>query len=259
MPENPYAGPDAEHAGPTIEPSAPVPKRRWTITLIQVLALCAIIGVAVALLLPATRRARPAAFRAQCKNNLKYIGLALHNYHDVYHTFPPAYTVDANGKPLHSWRTLILPFLDQTELYQKIDLSKPWDDPANAEAFKSPLNAFFCPSAHGPRNHTDYLAVIAPQSCLRPLKSATLGEITDGASNTVVVIEAPADQSVPWMSPHDVSVQTLLELNRKSRLSHQGIMHALLADGAVRALPVDLPVPARRALTTINGNDSTGE
>ena len=259
MPENPYAGPDAEHVGPTIKPSAPVPKRGWTITLIQVLALCAIIGVAVAFLLPATRRARPAARRTQCKMNLKQIGLALHNYHDTFGAFPPACTVDSNGKPLHSWRTLLLPYLDQTELYKKIDLSKPWDDPTNAEAFKTTLYVFKCPSAQGPQYLTDYLAVIAPQSCLRPLKSATLGEITDGASNTVVVIEAPEDQSVPWMSPQDASVQSMLEWNGKSQLSHQGIIHALFADGAVRALPADLPVPARRAFTTTNGNDSTGE
>src|SRR5260370_743998 len=68
-------------------------------------------GVVIALLLPQTSSREPAR-RSQCKNNLKQIGLALHNYHDVYGSFPPAYFVDASGKPMHSWRVLILPFLD---------------------------------------------------------------------------------------------------------------------------------------------------
>ena len=73
----------------------------------------------------------------QCANNLKQIALALRNYESVYHALPPAYTVDAEGKPLHSWRTLILPYLEQQALYDKIDLSKPWDDPANKEAYET--------------------------------------------------------------------------------------------------------------------------
>ena len=79
--------------------------------------------VAVALLLPSVRRAREPARRSQCKNNLKQIWLALHNYHDEYQAFPPAYTVDAEGQPLHSWRTLILPYMDQKPLYDKLDLT----------------------------------------------------------------------------------------------------------------------------------------
>src|SRR4029453_12945484 len=78
---------------------------------------CAPIGVA--LLLPAVQQAREAARRTQCKNNLKQIGLALHNYADVYGSFPPAYIADETDKPMHSWRVLILPFLDQDQLYKE--------------------------------------------------------------------------------------------------------------------------------------------
>ncbi len=99
---------------------------------IKSLAVLAILALLIAFLLPATRSSRGAARRAQCTNNLKQIALALHNYEQAYKSFPPAYTVDANGRPLHSWRTLILPFLEQESLYRAIDLSKPWNDPANA-------------------------------------------------------------------------------------------------------------------------------
>ncbi len=117
-----------------------------------VLAVVGIGVVLVALMLPAVRRcAGEAARRSQCKNNLKQIALALHNYEAHYHALPPAYTVDGDGKPLHSWRTLILPYVDQQSLYSRIDLSKPWDDPANAEALTANVaNSLHCPSTPGP-------------------------------------------------------------------------------------------------------------
>src|SRR5262245_5872973 len=94
---------------------------------LNVVIVLGIGAVVVALLLPAQRRGREAARRTQCKNNLKLIALALHQYEADYHALPPAYTVDRYGNPLHSWRTLILPYLDQQALYNSIDLSKAWD------------------------------------------------------------------------------------------------------------------------------------
>ena len=124
--------------------------QRSALTVIELLVVLAVIGVLIAFLMPATRTGREPARRTQCKNNLKQIGLALYSYHDTYHAFPPAYTVDADGKPLHSWRTLILPYSDQAPLYAKIDLSKPWDDPVNAEAYNTRTpNGYCCPSVPG--------------------------------------------------------------------------------------------------------------
>ena len=88
---------------------------------------------------------RPPARVSQCKNNLKQIGLALHNYHEVYGSFPPQFTVDANGKPLHSWRLLILPYLDQQGIYRQFDLSSPWTSPANVDPSNEPLSVYWCP------------------------------------------------------------------------------------------------------------------
>ena len=81
--------------------------------------------VLIALLLPAVQSAREASPRTNCKNNLKQIGLALHNYHDAYGSFPPAWTTDADGRPLLSWRVLLLPFLDEAPLYEEFDLTEP--------------------------------------------------------------------------------------------------------------------------------------
>ena len=125
--------------------------RRSAFTLIELLVVLLVLAVAVVLFFPPQRMAREAARRTQCKNNLKQIGLALHNYHDEYGAFPPAYTVDADGKPLHSWRTLLLPYLDQRPLYATIDLTKAWDDPANAEACKKRRRSIFVRAPLRPR------------------------------------------------------------------------------------------------------------
>ena len=94
--------------------------------------------VCAGLLLPAVQAAREAARRMSCSNNIKQIGLAMQNYHTAYGTLPPAYTVDAQGRPLHSWRTLILPFIEQQALYGEIDLSKPWNDPVTTSGSLKP-------------------------------------------------------------------------------------------------------------------------
>ena len=92
-------------------------------------------------------QAREAARRSQCKNNLKMIGLALQNYHDMYRSFPPAFVADENGKPMYSWRVLLLPHLEHAPLYKKYDLSQPWDSPANKAVLDNMPDVFACPSS----------------------------------------------------------------------------------------------------------------
>src|SRR5437016_2000216 len=120
---------------PDFNDAVPKPSSGRRFKFVELLAGLAIFMLLIALLIPATRSsARPAARRAQCVNNLKQIAQALLNYEQAYGALPPAYTVDAKGRPLHSWRTLILPYLEQEPLYRTIDLSKPWNDPANVRA-----------------------------------------------------------------------------------------------------------------------------
>ena len=98
---------------PSEQPSE-VPKKKLRFTCVEVLVVCGVLVVLVALFLPALRfgGAREAARRMQCSNHLKQIALALHNYHDEYKSFPPAYIADESGKRMHSWRVLILPFIE---------------------------------------------------------------------------------------------------------------------------------------------------
>lgn len=252
MTENPYAGPSPEN-----DPASIKVGRKFQ--LIHLLGIIAVGIVVIALFMPAPRRSRTAARKSQCKNNLKQIGLALHNYHDTYGTFPPAYTVDADGKRLHSWRTLILPYVDQSPLYTSIDLSKPWDDPVNAEAAKTQLNAYHCPSAPGPYTHTSYMVIVGVDTCFPGAASKSIPEITDGTSNTAIVVEVDAEKSAPWMSPTDVDEQFVLSIEPKTKVSHVGGLHVLLADGTVRFVSDDLDQKVRHALMTINAADEVDE
>ncbi len=171
--------------------------KRRGFTLIELLVVIAIIAILIALLLPAVQQAREAARRSACKNNLKQIGLALHNYHDVHRTFPPSYvdhtnsggtlpTVSIAGVPAINyvgWGYHVLPYMDQTPLYKTPNIL-------------AVLPAYLCPSfpsgSAGDRGRTNYLAVIASdftKSPMRPNQTRRIRDFTDGTSNTLLIGE----------------------------------------------------------------------
>lgn len=122
-------------------------------TLIELLVVIAIIAILIALLLPAVQQAREAARRSQCVNNLKQVGLALHNYHDTFAVFPPGWigasagTHDTDGPSGFSWAAHILPYLDQAPLYNRLNFNTScFASPANDAALQGVLSVFRCPS-----------------------------------------------------------------------------------------------------------------
>lgn len=254
MTDNPYASPEPVS-------DTPVLKKQSRVTFFRVLLGLAIIAVLVALLSPLRRGGgvREAARRTQCKNNLKQIALALHNYADNYDALPPAYTVDADGRPLHSWRTLILPFVEQQDLYKRIDLAKPWDDPANAEALNTVPHVYRCPSATLPPGFTSYLGIVGTNACFHPTAPRAFSEMTDGTGNTLMVFEVAQEQAVHWMAPQDASEEMVLNFGKDGKLNHTGGTQAALADGSVRFLSENLDTETLRALISIAANDDVGE
>ncbi|MCA9074683.1 MAG: DUF1559 domain-containing protein [Planctomycetaceae bacterium] len=140
--------------------------RQRGFTLIELLVVIAVIAILIALLLPAVQQAREAARRTQCRNNLKQTGLALHNYHDAHSVFPAGYysfgTSDGTGPawanidpltwdaaPGWGWGTMILPFMDQTNVYEGLNIQAACYAPENASLVEMKMSAFLCPSATG--------------------------------------------------------------------------------------------------------------
>lgn len=210
-------------------------------------------GIAVGIMLPAVQAAREAARRMSCSNNMKQIGLALHNYHSAYNQLPPAYTVDENGNKLHSWRVLILPFMEQASLYQQIDLSKPWDAPENTLVASTAVSAYACPSKVGDPLMTSYVAVVDPSGMFEGAIPTGFGQVADGLANTILFVETEHQNEVHWMSPEDIDLQTLLELAEDD--SHQGGGHVVLGDGAVKFITNSIDVGLLKALATKDGSE----
>lgn len=211
-------------------------------------------GLLIALLLPAVQAAREAARRTSCSNNLKQIALAMHNYHDTYNAFPPAYTVDQNGKPLHSWRVLLLPYLEAQHVYQQIDLNEPWDSPRNLSAAAMMPNVFRCPSdpTSGPTSTmTNYLAVTGQGTIMEGKTPVGMMSITDGTSNTLLVVEAPSS-GVNWMEPRDMDVNAFTTQwgAPGATTTHPGGGNIAMADGSVRFLSNSTPPQVRQSLAT---------
>lgn len=214
-------------------------------------------GVLAGLLLPAVQAAREAARRMSCSNNMKEIGLALHNYHSAYGQLPPAYTVDEDGNQLHSWRVAILPFLEQQALYQQIDFSKPWDAPENAAVASTVVPAYTCPSKAGDPLMTTYVAVVDPSGMFEGAIPTKFNQTTDGLSNTILLVETESENEVHWMNPEDIDLQMLLD--RSDTDSHPGGGHVLLGDGAVQFITNFIEVELLEALVTKDGGeDFTG-
>lgn len=252
---NPYASP-----GPDTKPREPW---RLPFTLIELLVVMAIVAVLVGLLLPSVRSTpRGSISRAQCGGKLRAIALGLDAYESRYGAFPPAYTVDAAGKPLHSWRVLLLPFIEGDPLYQKIDLSKPWNDPAKAFARDNMPEVYACPMLSGQPGFTVYMANAAPGGMFTPKHGRLRSDVTDPESSTVMLVEVPRDQAVHWMAPLDATA-TLVDMSSPNhvlgRSQNRRGMHVAYVDTRIEFLYADTPEAKRKSMVTIAGNDDAAE
>jgi type II secretory pathway pseudopilin PulG len=211
-------------------------------------------GIMIALLLPAVQAAREAARRAQSTNNMKQIGLALHNYHDANKKFPPAFTTTKDGKPGLSWRVLILPYVEEAELYRQFHLDEPWDSEHNkALAAKIP-RVYVSPNYSGPPGKTNYLGIGGEKGVLGGKEGVSIAKISDGTSNTVALVEASNESAVEWTRP-DVFVPD--DANPAKGLTglRPGGFNALMTDGSARFLSEKTDPQTLKALFTYNGGE----
>ncbi|MBN2218391.1 MAG: DUF1559 domain-containing protein, partial [Pirellulales bacterium] len=212
IPGVPVAG-----AGGYVHGPAAVAKKSsnvWIVAVILVAVLGVVVvcgGIMAALLLPAVQAAREAARRAVCTNNMKQITLALQNYESQYCQFPPAYVADKDGKPLYSWRVLILPYLDHDYLYQQFNLDEPWDSPANRAVSQATISLFQCPSDSTNQqgsNKTNYVMVVGPGCISDGPTGKRMRDIPDGLSKTIILAEV-ANADIHWAEPRDLDAATM--------------------------------------------------
>ena len=230
-------------------------QRLSALTLVEVLLVVVVIGLVVAFLLPMKRTAREAARRNSCMNNLKNITLALYAYADENGTLPPAYTVDDQGNRLHSWRTLILPYMGYASLYNTIDLTKPWDDLVNAKARESIVEAHQCPSSTATGNLTNYLAVVGPDCAFTESEPRKFSDLKASLGNTICIVEVKADRAIPWMCPEDTQPEEVAELLRDEQLNHPGVMIAAFLDGHTRTVSSDMDSESLHGLLTVSKDE----
>ncbi|MBL7041977.1 MAG: DUF1559 domain-containing protein [Pirellulaceae bacterium] len=193
-----------------------------------------------------------AARNIQSTNNLKRFGVAIHNYHDVYTRFPPSYSTDKDGKPLLSWRVLVLPYVEQQTLYDQFRLDEPWDSKHNKELIAKMPSIFRPPNSKAELGKTNYLGVSGPQGIFPGQDKVAIRDVTDGTSMTVMIVEASDESAVIWTKPDDF-VPDAKDPKKGVLGLWKGGFYACFTDGSVQRLKETIDNDTLRALFTRNG------
>jgi hypothetical protein len=203
--------------------------------------------------------------------NLKQIGLAMHNYHDAYKRFPAAAIYDKNGKALLSWRVAILPFLEDKPgplvppgtpqtlqyeaLYKQFKIDEPWDSDHNKKLLDKMPKVYKSPTTlgkSGRNNQTFYQVLTGPDTVFVGNQGRRITAITDGTSNTILAIEA--GEAVPWTKPADVAYDAKKPLPRFGGISKAGF-NILLCDGSTRLVRPEFNERILRDAITPSGGE----
>jgi prepilin-type processing-associated H-X9-DG protein len=226
--------------GPNHTRPAPIPVnrrfrgRRYALPLL--IGIAGLVGATLAYRELASRMAE-----SSCKSNLERLGLALHAYHDLHGSFPPAFVKGKDGTPAHSWRVLILPFLGRQDLFDSYHFDEPWDGPNNIRLAGQMPDVFACPGGPGRgTGKTSYVAVVGSQTVWPGDRAATRQDLVRPSSHTVQFIEI-ADSDIGWTEPRDVSMDDIIPpdgdgVGARFASGHKGAVNVLLCDGSARTL-----------------------
>jgi type II secretory pathway pseudopilin PulG len=218
----------------------------------------AVIGILVALLLPAVQAAREAARRTQSMNNLRHLGLALLNYEDANGHFPPHASYSPDGQPLLSWRVHLLPYFEipeVRELYQQFRLDEPWNSEHNSKLINQMPEVFADPSSPlaMAEFRSSYVAPYGEGLFMEGKEGIRIGQFPDGTSRTIALVEVDDEHAPIWTRPEDIAID---QNNPTAGLGgkHPGIFLASWVDGHVETVDEDVdPVQLWRLFTRAGG------
>ena len=220
-------------------------------------------GGLILLLLPAVQQAREAARRTQSKNNLKIIGLALHNYHDAHLTFPPGGIYGEDETAYHSWQFQILPYVDAAPLYNRIDSDYPWTDPVNADAFRTVVPQYLHPTDESQQYAADGFAAshyAGNSNVLFPNSNIRIRDVLDGTSYTLLAGEVGAGYKA-WGDPtnvRDLAGGIRVGPDTFGRDYGEPGANMLFMDGSVQFLSGDIDPDVLKALSTYDAGEEVG-
>jgi hypothetical protein len=204
--------------------------------------------------LAAKTKLQEGAVQAQSLNNLKQIALAMHNYHDVYNGFPPAAVCDKKGNPQLSWRVLILPFIEQNNLFMEFKLDEPWDSAHNKKLLNKMPKTYAIPGKTKEGGTDTYYRVFVGNGAgFDWITGTKINAITDGTSNTIMC--ATAATAVPWTKPDELDFDPEKDMAKLLGALVSGKVQVAMFDGSVRSLSKIPDKMTLNALITRSGGE----
>jgi len=237
-------------------------------TLRSLFVLTAVIGLLLGILVPWVRASRDAAHVRLCANNLRQIGIALHEFHETFGGFPEAFSSDETGRPLHSWRTQLLPFIDQMgweegslgAAHGHLRRNEPWNSRNNSELRAWRIPIYQCPddNAVSVHNDTSYVAVVGDETAWPGRTATKLSAFGERSSQIILLVEA-CDSGIHWMEPRELMFGGLeCTLNGRSKpgisSKHANGVNVLFVDASARFLPFNTPAKDIKTMLTVRGN-----
>ena len=167
--------------------------------------------------------------RIECQNRIQQLSLATLEYEGAHLHFPAAHINDENATPTHSWRVLVLPYLGYEALFETYDFDEPWDSLNNAKLLTQMPSEFQCPS-HLHNGKTTYKLVTGLRTAFVEDKTSGFGDIKDGSSNTLMIVEDFANP-IPWTKPEDLTIDEVVEIIERSNQAQRSSCCAHKAKG----------------------------
>ncbi len=217
-----------------------------------------IVILLLALSLPGVQNARESSRRGFCANNLLQIWYGLDAYRKQHGDFPTASTTDGDGKPLLSWRLVLLPYLERNDIYRRIDHSKPWNHAVNQILTATRISFYQCPSDPSELPTTNYFAVVDQRTIWHRDQTERPKAMTDNPSQTIMLVEAYG-RGIPWAAPEDLTFDDAVKLLTDAPLVNEGHArgrHVVFANGTVGFVGKPLTRATAEALLTCNGGEA---